>query len=562
MYKTGEVESAPDFLYAQVVRTVYKIKWRKVSSISPSLSQTHTRRLFDSANRRVGIWRLNAPFRVIPFLLRARTSAPSTSTPNISYDGLLQTMASESRSSPSADIDDDRGRPQPLARAQANTHGSKPLEPKRRTRTGCLNCSRRRRKCDEVKPNCTGCKRRGEKCQWRTLGSFRDSNITVLASDHPSMNQGVTASKNKRQSKFKILNTSPHPAHSRKHRSEDTFGRVPSPSSVQSRQIPPTFATPTEDQTSSLNRSSSPVFDSNVDHVHDLSQQLSGTSSSARLHSSSHASPQHGVNHQKTSNLNGPQQTTDQESYPADTQSEYQPHSLPDDSSSHAYLNSSPGYVIDEIAALRSLTHSAQFHASYQTSLSPLFDHSVFSDTVDLTNDIFLPGSAYEALHTTLRNRQLWTARPDVPSRRSSRGSISQVHTPTDYSGSDSHSRTGREHQPSKVGRYFELSPEREHFLWQNYLDEICSWVRHPTGDIGEFSADCSSWICSIIIVTLLLHFPRWPRPHLTCVIPFSLYLRDSLNDCKTRSRSLKAYRSIKRQFTYYCLNWRARQPL
>jgi hypothetical protein len=34
---------------------------------------------------------------------------------------------------------------------------------------------------------------------------------------------------------------------------------------------------------------------------------------------------------------------------------------------------------------------------------------NIFSDPADLVNDVFLPGSAYEALHTTLRNRQLWT---------------------------------------------------------------------------------------------------------------------------------------------------------
>lgn len=91
-----------------------------------------------------------------------------------------------------AHVERDRGHPSELA--PENTQESKQGERKERTRTGCLNFSRRRRKCDEEKPICTGCKRRGDKCQWRMLGSFRDANLKVLESDHPSMSQGVAAS--------------------------------------------------------------------------------------------------------------------------------------------------------------------------------------------------------------------------------------------------------------------------------------------------------------------------------------------------------------------------------
>lgn len=97
------------------------------------------------------------------------------------------------------------------------------LAPRKRTRTGCINCSRRRRKCnyllpsccskvnwiikltvpgDEAKPVCSGCRRRGDTCEWRRLGSFREANLKVLEPEHPSMNQ--TASRACRQSKFKV----------------------------------------------------------------------------------------------------------------------------------------------------------------------------------------------------------------------------------------------------------------------------------------------------------------------------------------------------------------------
>lgn len=35
-----------------------------------------------------------------------------------------------------------------------------------RTKTGCLTCRRRRKKCDETRPDCTGCRRNGLACTW------------------------------------------------------------------------------------------------------------------------------------------------------------------------------------------------------------------------------------------------------------------------------------------------------------------------------------------------------------------------------------------------------------
>lgn len=56
-----------------------------------------------------------------------------------------------------------------------------------RGRSGCLNCRRRRKKCDELKPRCAKCKRLGEDCEWDSGLSFR---FTALEADHPSMIAG------------------------------------------------------------------------------------------------------------------------------------------------------------------------------------------------------------------------------------------------------------------------------------------------------------------------------------------------------------------------------------
>lgn len=112
------------------------------------------------------------------------------------------------------------------------------------------------------------------------------------------------------------------------------------------------------------------------------------------------------------------------------------------------------------------ISHSS-FPESYPAMTSPLFDHDVFSDPVNVANDVFVPGSAYEALHTALRNRQLWTARSDIPSR----GCLpDNSHIPG----------VGSTEADMRTGRDFALSSEREIVLWQNYLNEICLWVSLP----------------------------------------------------------------------------------
>ena len=112
------------------------------------------------------------------------------------------------------------------------------------------------------------------------------------------------------------------------------------------------------------------------------------------------------------------------------------------------------------------ISHSS-FSEPYPAIASPLFDHGVFSDPANVVNDIFVPGSAYEALHTALRNRQLWTARSDIPSRGPSR-------CPSRGTSPDNIIPNEPEPRP---GRGFMLSSEREIILWQNYLNEICLWV-------------------------------------------------------------------------------------
>ncbi|CAK41775.1 hypothetical protein M747DRAFT_273831 [Aspergillus niger ATCC 13496] len=46
------------------------------------------------------------------------------------------------------------------------------IKPSLRTRTGCLTCRRRKKRCDERRPSCTGCQRNRLECQWESAGSL------------------------------------------------------------------------------------------------------------------------------------------------------------------------------------------------------------------------------------------------------------------------------------------------------------------------------------------------------------------------------------------------------
>ncbi|KAI9728506.1 MAG: hypothetical protein M1834_007644 [Cirrosporium novae-zelandiae] len=80
-----------------------------------------------------------------------------------------------------------------------------PPPKKRRVRTGCFNCRRRHRKCDENRPTCLNCNQRGETCEWGLRANFRADNSRTLEPEHPSMTQEFGGSRNPNR-QFKILN--------------------------------------------------------------------------------------------------------------------------------------------------------------------------------------------------------------------------------------------------------------------------------------------------------------------------------------------------------------------
>ncbi|KAL3459148.1 hypothetical protein BJX64DRAFT_207545 [Aspergillus heterothallicus] len=66
-----------------------------------------------------------------------------------------------------------------MSPGNSNTRG--PESPRKRTRTGCLPCRNRRRKCDGARPRCHNCQTKGCTCQWGVKASFHASRSQSLS---------------------------------------------------------------------------------------------------------------------------------------------------------------------------------------------------------------------------------------------------------------------------------------------------------------------------------------------------------------------------------------------
>ena len=98
-------------------------------------------------------------------------------------------------------------------------------------------------------------------------------------------------------------------------------------------------------------------------------------------------------------------------------------------------------------------------------------------DIFDLDDGLFIPGSAYEELHTTLRKHIIHTARSNVPSR------IPSPSFPNHVEGLDTSPTTAINQEPlesdlDSSNPVPNISSHQEYILWKNWVDEVAPWVR------------------------------------------------------------------------------------
>lgn len=286
-----------------------------------------------------------------------------------------------------------------------------------RTRTGCFACRRKKRKCDERRPSCGACARRGQSCEWGVRLNFRAENARCLDGSHPSM-----ARTRKRPPKnYEILDVT----------SDVIRGyNVLSPPPTQLHYSP-----------------------------RDEEDRRGGDAASPTL-----TTPPAGRGESSTAST-GP--------FAYDT------------NSSLAATNGSPsGHRQTESAVANLLYFSQGGHPSPTLPIGldvpEYIDQQLQAITPDGTNSIedgiFLPGSAYHELHSTLRNHLIHEVKSNAPTRQA---------TPRfEFDDND-----GVSQEPGKVPEYaLDLSisvaqlpsllpKEDECVLWRNWFDEVSPWL-------------------------------------------------------------------------------------
>ncbi|KAK5635814.1 hypothetical protein RRF57_011526 [Xylaria bambusicola] len=117
---------------------------------------------------------------------------------------------------------------------------------------------------------------------------------------------------------------------------------------------------------------------------------------------------------------------------------------------------------------------------------------------------IFLPGSTYLELHSTLRNRIFDTARSAHSSRAPTPGvAIGADDTVDSYAEVNYEVPLPQQEippsPPASTPLLAELERQDEFHLWKNWVDEIAPWVSHP-----RIHSSCNSLMLFLILIVIL----------------------------------------------------------
>ncbi|CCT73687.1 related to regulatory protein for the arginine catabolic pathway [Fusarium fujikuroi IMI 58289] len=296
---------------------------------------------------------------------------------------------------------------------------SEPIKHKR-TRSGCLNCRRKKRKCDESRPACGTCRRRNESCEWGLKIAFRAEHAQCLNARHPSMRK---MARRRQPREFEILDVTDevirdyNGAETEEEDNETSDDRARTSTSGRSNLIVgarPRAANNTPSGYVSIQRP--PV----VDISSPTSQRQTQNAVADLLYFS-----QNGQSHSSVDI--DPTLQVSMEAVPIDMIADY------------PYIDQMQAFTPEGISE----------------------------------DGIFLPGSAYHELHSTLRNHLIQETRSIVPTRSTT------PHIEVESSGGVSLEETEvtipiQEFQPSQTPL---LSQQEECSLWKNYFDEIAPWL-------------------------------------------------------------------------------------
>ncbi|OLN98063.1 Transcriptional regulatory protein moc3-like protein 5 [Colletotrichum chlorophyti] len=376
-----------------------------------------------------------------------------------------------------------------------------PAKKKRtRTRTGCLNCRRKKRKCDEGRPACGGCSRRKEHCEWGIKVTFRAENAQTIEKDHPSMRK---ARRPVSRRQFEILDVTKEVI--RDYHLPPGFHDYESEPEAEPEFDPqPESASPPEGDglVPANDDDEARTFDSPVSYSTSTaggnSASIAGSSTARRTLSSS-----------------GPSSAPTDHAPVAGFSSLLTPSTRRDDDASdkgHAQTNDRIDFHASPSSASQMITDNAVANLIYLSQggaaqgpphqhpttsasgitvtslpIDPLieapfdFMDQIFTPEGSYEDGIFLPGSAYHELHSTLRNHLIQEVRSNGPTRPASpvsgpnsrRRSVddSSSGPPSSAEAPDAAGELSSDHEAPF------LPMEEECMLWKNWIDEISPWV-------------------------------------------------------------------------------------
>ncbi|KAK7429351.1 hypothetical protein QQZ08_004163 [Neonectria magnoliae] len=302
-----------------------------------------------------------------------------------------------------------------------------------RTRTGCLNCRRKKRKCDEGRPACGTCYRRNEHCEWGLKITFRAENAQSLESRHPSMRR---MARKRPPREFEIL---------------DVTSEV-----IRDYNAP------------------SPPLESD-DEEASVKEPGIGRYGGTNLPTIGRPSRIDAIAHPPDAFFAGQNPPgTGNRSPASQRQTESAVANL-------LYLRQS-GHVPSPV--------DVDVDPALQASMDPIAmdmipDYSYMEQIQAFTPEgtsedgIFLPGSAYHELHSTLRNHLIQETRSNAPTRSTTpRFEADSLHDTSTTMDDDSVEAIPLpDYQTSVDSQLPLLSEDEECALWKNYFDEIAPWL-------------------------------------------------------------------------------------
>ncbi|GFF58016.1 hypothetical protein IFM46972_10976 [Aspergillus udagawae] len=342
----------------------------------------------------------------------------------------------------------------PSRAAVSDRTGERETRRWRRTRSGCLNCRRKRRKCDEGKPTCLRCRKRRENCQWGMRVTFREANTQMLVDDSRQP-------KDRTHKSFKIMDVTSQVIHD--YHKSSPVGEIQHPLLDQGSATPPHHVRD-PGQREEEARGDLPIFSTSA------SQPLDSDDSELTSEDLSD-----GREHSRGSSLN---QSADMPN-----------RRLPDPEGPTELSQPTAGDLVDSNPWLRQvLLKSPALLApgpDLDANTSPLLQRFPECwDSTDMSHEdgVFQPGSGYLELHSTLRNHLMQEARSRYPSRRNSTDIPGPARMTLGHDGFttvpilqlrdyEDYSQISNDQIP------VDLPKDVEYVLWKNWLEEIAPWL-------------------------------------------------------------------------------------